>query len=71
MGKKILGALILLSGCNAFASVVVAPMPEPAEFPELLIALAGAGVLLWLGFKWRRRGDSSIPNGTKAIDSGR
>jgi len=74
MGKKIVSALVLLSGFNAFAGGLGPPtppptMPEPAEFPELLVALAGAGVLVWLAMKWRRR--SSVPDETKANSSDR
>ena len=68
MGKKIVSALVLLSGFNAFAGAK-APMPEPGEFPELLIALAGAAVLVWLAMKWRRR--SSVPDETKANGASR
>ena len=66
MGKKIVSALVLLSGFNAFAG---STMPEPGEFPELLIALAGAAVLVWLAMKWRRR--TSVPDQTKANSSSR
>ena len=68
MGKKIVSALVLLAGFNAFAGEGV-PAPEPGEFPELVIALAGAAVLVWLAMKWRRR--SSVPDETKANSSSR
>jgi len=68
MAKKIVSALVLLSGFNVFAGAGTPTpppaMPEPAELPELLVALAGVGVLVWLAMKWRRR--SSVPDETKA-----
>jgi hypothetical protein len=69
MGKKVVSVLVVLSGTNAFAGGIVA-MPEPSALPELLLTLAGVACLVWLTFRRRRAGISSVPGGTKVTNPG-